>query len=333
MGWYLYAICVASTISVVLPMRNASNWLPALLAALVREWHTGFELIAIDDGSHDGSAELLQRLCAHWPQDRWQLLQSSSRGVSTARNDGIAASRSELIAFLDADDRPLPGRLSLPLQVLTKRPELSHVQGGWWRCNARGELLHNVNPWEETAGFSWRQCMEQKSVLPSAWTIRRHALLAVGGFDQQLRHSEDVDLLLRLAAAGHKGDWIKKELVRYRIHSGNASGHLRPQLEGLLEVMNRHLKILPSSDGWAQEQRYSTTTWAVWQAWQAGDQEFALELLQLALKECPYPLVRRPVHLIEVMARSSARIGELFDRDQLLSNKFWQQAEPLLLSR
>ena len=108
---------------------------------------------------------------------------------------------------------------------------------------------------------------------------------------------------------------------------------LNTQLQGLLDVMNRHLRILPSSDAWAQEQRYSTTTWAAWQAWQAGDQEFALELLQLALTECPYPLVRRPVHLIEVMARSNARIGELFDRNQLMSSRFWQQAEPLLLAR
>jgi len=324
---------MAPTISVVLPMRNASHWLPALLAALVREWHTGFELIAIDDGSHDGSAEMLRRLCAQWPQDRWQLLQRTGRGVSSARNEGIIASRSELIAFLDADDRPLQGRLSLPLHLLTKRPELSHVQGGWWRCNARGELQHRVNPWHEAAGFSWRQCMEHKSVLPSAWTIRRKALLAVGGFDQLLRHSEDVDLLLRLAAAGHKGAWIKKELARYRIHSGNASSDLRPQLQGLLNVMNRHLKRVPRSDVWAQEQRYCTTTWAVWQAWQAGEQNFALELLRLALEECPYPLVRRPVHLIEVMSRSSARIGEIFDRDHLLGSRFWQHAEPLLLAR
>ena len=59
----------------------------------------------------------------------------------------------------------------------------------------------------------------------------------------------------------------------------------------------------------------------------------ANRLLSKALQDCPYPLVRRPVHLIEVMARSSARIGELFDRSELLSSRFWQQAEPILLAR
>ena len=58
-----------------------------------------------------------------------------------------------------------------------------------------------------------------------------------------------------------------------------------------------------------------------------------MELLKQALQDCPYPLVRRPVHLIEVFARSSARIGDGFDRSALLASPFWTQAEPLLLCR
>ena len=179
---------MAPALSVVLPMRDARPWLPAMLAALAREWATGFELIAIDDGSRDGSAALLANLCDHWPRERWQLLEGQGQGVSAARNQGIAASKAPLIAFLDADDRPLPGRLALPLQHLQAHPEHSHVHGGWWRCNAQGELRHPVRPWQEGAGFQWRSVMEHKAVLPSAWTVRREALLAVGCFDESLKH-------------------------------------------------------------------------------------------------------------------------------------------------
>ena len=322
------------SISVVLPIRNASPWLPALLAALVKESTTPFELIAIDDGSSDQSGQRLQQLCEHWPQQRWRLLDGGGKGVSAARNLGVQASRAPLIAFLDADDRPLPGRLSLPIQALRDHPNLSHVHGGWWRCDAKGRKKHAVHPWREGAGFSWQQCLEHKAVLPSAWTIRRDAFLSVGGFDAELRHSEDVDLLVRLAAAGHQGRWIKQELVRYRIHSGSASAKLQPQLLGLLAVMNRHLNQVPeSAQAWASELRYGTTTWAVWQAWQGNQDRFALELLRQALNDCPYPLARRPVHLIEVFQRSNDRIGERFNRNQLLASEFWQQAETLLLAR
>ena len=49
-----------------------------------------------------------------------------------------------------------------------------------WRCNAQGDLRHPVRPWQEGAGFQWRSVMEHKAVLPSAWTVRREALLAEG---------------------------------------------------------------------------------------------------------------------------------------------------------
>ena len=148
------------TISVVMPVRDASLWLPVLLAALVKEWRTDFELIAIDDKSSDGSGPLLQQLCSHWPQQRWRLLDAGGKGVSAARNLGVKASRAPLIAFLDADDRPLPGRLSLPIQAFNNHPNLSHVHGGWWRCDSRGRKSHAARPWQEGAGFSWQQCLE-----------------------------------------------------------------------------------------------------------------------------------------------------------------------------
>ena len=87
------------SISVVMPMRNASPWLPALLAALVKESTTPFELIAIDDGSSDQSGQRLQQLCGHWPQQRWRLLDGGGKGVSAARNLGVKASRAPLIAL------------------------------------------------------------------------------------------------------------------------------------------------------------------------------------------------------------------------------------------
>jgi glycosyltransferase involved in cell wall biosynthesis len=315
-------------------MRNASAWLPCLLAALVREWDVGFELIAIDDASSDDSAECIERLCSHWPNDRWQLLNGGGNGVSAARNLGVAASRSDLIAFLDADDRPLQGRLSLPMQLLHTRSDLSHIHGGWWRGDSAGRRLHLVEPWLEGARFDWRGFMEHKAILPSAWTVRREAFEAVGGFDVTLQQSEDVDLMLRMAASDHQGAWINAALVLYRIHDRNTSKQLIQQINGLLTVMERHLSISHHNDSaWIAKQRYDTTTWTSWLAWQNGEQSLALALLTQALPSCPYPLARRCVHYLEVFQRSCIRIGTSLDRNALLSSNFWHDAKQLLEQR
>lgn len=320
-------------ISVVLPMRNASRWLPYSIAALTQDWDSGFELIAIDDGSSDDSAGSLERLCRHWPRDRWRLLDGGSRGVSNARNLGVAASRSQLIAFLDADDRPLPGRLGLPLQAMQERAELSHIHGAWWRCDARGRQQHLVQPWLEGASFDWRGFMEHKAVLPSAWTVRRSAFEAVGGFNPDLSHSEDVDLLLRLAASGHEGAWLNAPLVRYRVHEQSASSQVDKQIKGLLRVVDAHLNQASEPDSWLAKQRYDTTTWASWHAWHGGNEELALSLLSQALPSCTYPLARRAVHYLEVFQRSCDRIGVPFNRGNLLESHFWKQAQQQLEQR
>lgn len=318
--------------AVVLPMRNAAPWLPALLAALVREWVVPFELIAVDDASSDGSGALLERLCSHWPRHRWRLLQGEGRGVSAARNQAVAATQAPLIAFLDADDRPLPGRLAQPLAVLKSHPQLHHVHSGWWRADAAGHCLHPVQPWQEGAGFDWRAALEHKAVLPSAWTIRREAFLAVGGFDAHLSHAEDVDLMVRLAAAGFQGAWIPELLVRYRVHGASASARLRAHADGLLEVLRRHTAELPPAEqAWTRQLRYDTTTWCCWHAWNAGATALALQLLRDALTDCPYPLPRRPVHLLEVFHRSASRVGQSWDRQALMQSPFWREAEQLLL--
>lgn len=315
-------------ISVVLPFRDAARWLPRTLAALAQEWAVPFELVAVNDGSGDGGEVLLERLCHHWPQERWQLLHTDGCGVSAARNAGLAVARAPLVAFLDADDRALPGRLALPVAALAAQPQLAHVHGSWWRVDAAGRPLQLVRPWLEGAGFRFREALNHKAVLPSAWTVRRQALEAVGGFDVGLCQSEDVDLLLRLARAGHAGGWLDQPLVRYRVHAAAASGDVGAQVRGLTAVMERHLQGVPAAE--AAELHYATLSWCVWLAWSRNDTASAEALLARCGRRCPWPYPRRPVHLLEVFDRSSARVGQPFDRHALVESPFWRRAKALL---
>jgi hypothetical protein len=116
-------------------------------------------------------------------------------------------------------------------------------------------------------------------------------------------------------------------LALYRIHQQSASNQLNQQITGLLNVVDTHLNHAREPDAWLAKQRYDTTTWASWQAWQCGDEELALSLLTQAIPNCPYPLARRAVNYLEVFQRSCDRIGIPLHRLKLLKSHFWQQAQ------
>jgi len=321
-------------IAVVLPFRNARPWLAEAIASLANAAAgLPWQLIAINDGSSDGGPALLQRLTAHWPTGQLLLLEGGGQGVSAARNRAIAAASAPLIAFLDADDRALPARLQAPLAALQADPQLAHVHGGWLRIDAVGTPIRTVEPWQEGAGFDRISALTHKAVLPSAWTLRRSVLLELGGFDETLSHAEDVDLLLRLAAAGHPGAWIPQPLVRYRVHAAGASRNLQAQIEGLASVVDRHLQNLPPDHAaWAAGVRYGTLSWGAWKAWSEGNHHLALAVLERAAAACPLPLVRRPVHFLEHVARSCTREGLPFEPETFLESRFWQKTQTRLLA-
>ena len=315
-------------ISIVLPFKDAERWLPLCLAAIAQEWAVPFELIAVNDSSSDRGAELIEKLCFHWPRWRYKIIDNYGSGVSAARNTGISISTAPYIAFMDADDRALPGRFSAPLQSFQNQPELDHIHGGWFCFAHEKNLMHSREPWLEGASFDFKAALNHKAVLPSAWTLRSNILENIGGFDCSLTHAEDVDLLLRISAKQFKGAWYPKPLVRYRLHPAAASRNITAQIKDLMRVMERHLVSVPVNE--AKEYYYATLSWCVWLAWWNNDYSTAVNLLSECSVCCPWPPVRRPVHLLEVFARSCARISAPFDRIALIKSSFWARALVLL---
>ena len=313
-------------IAVVLPFRDASRWLPASIASLRGQQGVELELIAVDDGSRDGSAALLQRL---WQGCPWplRLLRLEGEGVAAARNLGWRSSPAPLVAFLDADDLCLPGRLAGQAALLAAEPSLAHCLCGWQRLDGEGRVLQDVQPWLEGAGFDPVSALRHKAVLPSAWMLRREALEATGGFERGLHHAEDVDLLLRLALAGAQGRWLKRLACGYRVHAGGASRQVQPQTRSLLWVVERQLQQLPAAageQGLRRELRYTTRAWAGWKAWAEGQSTLALELWRTALGQSPLPPVRSWLHLAEQARRSCLREGLPWQPQTLLASPVWQ---------
>jgi glycosyltransferase involved in cell wall biosynthesis len=182
-------------LSVIIPTYNSGPWLAEAVRSVGDPPPPGVEVIVIDDGSTDGSAEAL----AGWP--RITVLQQPNAGPAAARNRGLAAARGEFVAFLDADDRWLPGRTAAlvagPLPAadfLYEDYRIVDVATG-----AVGTMLCPALP----AGAAAAPVLLRHNIISSSTVVApRAALAAAGGFREDLRLGEDWDLWLRLAERG-----------------------------------------------------------------------------------------------------------------------------------
>jgi hypothetical protein len=200
-------------VSIITPAYNAAPFLPATIASVQAQTLTDWEMVIVDDGSQDGSAELAEAC----PDPRVRVLRRANTGPSSARNAGIAAARSEYIAFLDADDVALPHRLAAQAARLDASPELAVVASGIEWIDADGVLVRSPHSWQYPFDLNaLRDWLYDCPVLPSATMMRRHAWAAVGGFDPALRGGEDWHFWMRLVLAGYRFEWLREVVTLYR---------------------------------------------------------------------------------------------------------------------
>ncbi|MGE4092185.1 MAG: glycosyltransferase family 2 protein, partial [Candidatus Binatia bacterium] len=181
------------TVSVIIPTYNrkelAREAIASVLAQSCRDW----ELMVVDDGSDDGTAEVVKE----FPEVRyvWQ----PNRGVSAARNHGVALSTGEFIAFLDSDDLWQPRKLEVQLSFFARQPEaqICQTEELWLRNGVR---VNPHNKHRKTGGDIFARSLELCLISPSAVMLRRELFARLGGFDEQLPACEDYDLWLRLTS-------------------------------------------------------------------------------------------------------------------------------------
>jgi len=182
-----------SIVSVIIPTFNRGRLLKEAVDSVLAQDYPDFELIVVDDGSVDDSAEIL-----HAYGQRLNLIQQQNRGVSAARNAGIAAASGRYIAFLDSDDLWLPQKLTRQVQFFNLYPDalICQTEEIWMRNGRR------VNPGfrhRKLSGMIFEPSLHLCLVSPSAVMIRRSLFDEVGLFDENLPACEDYDLWLRVS--------------------------------------------------------------------------------------------------------------------------------------
>jgi GT2 family glycosyltransferase len=182
----------SSQISVVIPTYNRCTVLERAMDSVLSQTFTDYELIVVDDGSNDGTTELLDRY-----SDHVRAIRQENRGVSTARNTGILASKGEFIALLDSDDTWLPKKLERQVAFFDTNPEalICQTEEIWIR---NGKRVNPKTRHQKFSGMIFEKTLPLCLVSPSAVMMRRSLFDEVGLFDESLPACEDYDLWLRI---------------------------------------------------------------------------------------------------------------------------------------
>ncbi|MCK9173735.1 MAG: glycosyltransferase family 2 protein [Desulforhopalus sp.] len=182
-------------VTVIIPTYNRRIMLKRAMDSVFRQSWSCAELVVVDDGSEDGTAEMLAGISVKEP--RLRLLTTAHQGPSAARNAGIAAATEKYIAFLDSDDHWQKRKLEKQYAALSASDFLiSHTRERWLRL---GEHLNQKKIHIPRHGDIFAHCLQVCAVSMSTLMVRRDLFTEVGLFDESLRCCEDYDLWLRIA--------------------------------------------------------------------------------------------------------------------------------------
>jgi glycosyltransferase involved in cell wall biosynthesis len=211
---------------VVMPLHNGMPYVQQALTSVLDDLPPDSEVVVVDDGSTDGSSQVVDRIAV--VDDRVRILRNARpSGVSRALNQGISApGTSEFVAVADHDDVVLPGRFATQLQALEADPVLGAVSSEGRHIGPNGRVLGRVavGPTSHAEFIAMRSRAQEILIPHPAVTYRRGALDDAGLYDPAFDSAQDTELMNRLIySAGWEVRTLRTPHVLYRIHDSSMS--------------------------------------------------------------------------------------------------------------
>ncbi|MFF3910133.1 glycosyltransferase family 2 protein [Streptomyces sp. NPDC001848] len=198
-------------VSVVIPCHDYARYLPEAVSSVLAQTYRDWELVIVDDGSTDDTAEVAQGLIARHPDRRIRLLRQANAGVSAARNTGIEAAAGRYILPLDADDVIAPTMLEKTVAVLDGDPGIAIASTDVFTFTD-DDLPPQAIP---LPAYS-RELMLQRLIMFYCSLYRREAWQAVGGYDETMRAGEDWDFWIGCVEHGFDAHHLHEPLFGAR---------------------------------------------------------------------------------------------------------------------
>lgn len=288
----------AFQLSVIIPVHNGGVYLRQALESVLAQVAIPIEVIVLDDGSDDGSADILRSMAT--VDQRLRYVSRENRGLVVSLNELLGLARADIIARMDADDICMAGRFERQLDFLQSNPEVVCVGG-------QVELIDNASRVLGVMGqplahevIDRNHMKGHTSICHPAAMYRAEAVKRVGGYDIQYHTAQDLDLWLRLAEVGRLAN-IPEIVIRYRIHSGSASEIKRTEQRDFARraqqtaCQRRGVRIpFEATDDWRPgRDRYSQHFFALkyaWMAWNHGHRSTCRHYACKALRINPWSL-------------------------------------------
>jgi len=271
-----------SKVSVIIPAYNAMTYLPKTVESVLKQTFTDFEVLIVDDGSSDNTAEWASQLT----DPRIKLVFQENQGAAGARNTGITNSQGEYIAFLDSDDLWEPTKLEKQVKCLDENLSVGLVHTWIAFVDQQSNLAGKVMT-TRGEGDIWKQVVEYNPVRCGSTAMVRRCCFDFGVFDQSIRFAEDWDMWIRIASR-YSFAIVKEPLVYYREHPHNKSKNYEKLLLSLCQIIEKSFQSVTPELLYLKNKAYGRAYLHVaWKAFYCENYTRASELRQQAITYYP----------------------------------------------
>jgi glycosyltransferase involved in cell wall biosynthesis len=242
-------------VSVIIPTYNRAQLLAEAIDSVLNQTFSDFELIIVDDGSTDHTADVVRS----YHDQRIHYCPQGKQERGAARNRGVALSQGEYLTFLDDDDWYMPCKLEVQVQGLRMHPDVGMVISGWDRVKESGEVVRSERPWLHHPQPALKDWLFAAMAHVAAVLIRRPWFEQVGGFNHNLQQAEDTYLWFRLAQAGCPTAWVKEMVFKQRLHGSNSVRNMSHAKQGKTTMLDTIFadSQAPASLGMSKESAYA----------------------------------------------------------------------------